>query len=148
MAIRGGSRIPCRRERGPSREAPTYNFVKFSQKPHEIEKILGSGGRGGECRGRPPPWIRHWQCLLVCFPSSAGLKLESGKSGTMSEIQVGDRVQTGTENVHKRINFMFPLESSGQHQLQKVGRTVKISRHEIPMVHLHLFHSLKCMILY
>ena len=38
---RGGSRIPCRRGRRPSRGAPTYNFVKFSEKLHEIEKILG-----------------------------------------------------------------------------------------------------------
>ena len=36
----------------------TYDFVKFSQKLHEIEKILGRGG--GMCQGRRP-WIRHWK---------------------------------------------------------------------------------------
>ena len=36
--IRGGSRIPRRRGRQPSRGAPTYNFPK---KLHQIEKILG-----------------------------------------------------------------------------------------------------------
>ena len=46
--IRDGSRIPRRRGRQPSRGgAPTYNFVKFSEKLHEIEKILDRGGGGG-----------------------------------------------------------------------------------------------------
>ena len=45
---RGGSRIPGRRGRRPW-GAPTYNFVKFSQKLHEIEKSLGR-------RRRPPPF--------------------------------------------------------------------------------------------
>ena len=45
--FRGGSRIPCKRGRRPSRGTPTYNFVKFSEKLHEIEKILSRGGGGG-----------------------------------------------------------------------------------------------------
>ena len=48
---RGGSRIPRRRWRQPSREAPTYDFAKFSEKLHEIEKILGRRGRDV---GAPP----------------------------------------------------------------------------------------------
>ena len=32
--------------------APTYDFTKFCEKLHEIEKILGRRGA--------PPWIRHW----------------------------------------------------------------------------------------
>ena len=31
--------------RQPSRGAPTYDFVKFSEKLHEIEKFLGLKGR-------------------------------------------------------------------------------------------------------
>ena len=55
--IRGGSRIPCRRGRQPSRGEPTYDFVKFSEKLHEIKKILGR--RGGARRVPPlnPPLI-------------------------------------------------------------------------------------------
>ena len=49
---RGGSRIPRRRGRQPSGGAPTYDFVKFSEKLHEIEKILDH--RGGARRVRPP----------------------------------------------------------------------------------------------
>ena len=49
--IRGGSRIPCRRGCRPSRGGPTYDFVKFCKKLHEIEKILGRGARG---RARAP----------------------------------------------------------------------------------------------
>ena len=42
-ACRGGYKIPRRR-------APTYDFVKFSEKLHEIEKMLGRGGAEA-----PPP---------------------------------------------------------------------------------------------
>ena len=31
----------------------------------------------------------------ACFPSMAKVKLENGKTVTMSELQTGDRVQTG-----------------------------------------------------
>ena len=41
---RGGYRIPRRRGRQPSGGAPTYDFAKFSEKLHEIEKILGRRG--------------------------------------------------------------------------------------------------------
>ena len=50
FVTRGGSRIPCRRGRQPSGgggRAATYDFVKFSKKLHEIEKILDRGGGGG-----------------------------------------------------------------------------------------------------
>ena len=41
-SFRGGSRIPHRRGwANPPGRAPTYDFVKFCEKPHEIEKILG-----------------------------------------------------------------------------------------------------------
>ena len=73
LHVRGGSIIPCRRDRQPSgggggwgggNGAPTYNFVKFSKKLHEIEKILGH-------RGAPPPnpplhvvQQNYWYCML------------------------------------------------------------------------------------
>ena len=53
ILIRGGSRIPCRSGRRPSGVAPTYDFVKFSEKLHEIEKVLGHGG--GVHTGDAPP---------------------------------------------------------------------------------------------
>ena len=49
---RGGSRIPHRRGCQPSRGAPIYDFAKFCEKLHEIEKILGR--RGAYARGAPP----------------------------------------------------------------------------------------------
>ena len=53
IIARGGSRILHRRGRQPSREgAPSYDFVKFSEKLHEIEKILD---RGGARAGSAPP---------------------------------------------------------------------------------------------
>ena len=47
---RCGSRIPCRRGRRLSGGA-TYDFVKFSKKLHEVEKILGR--RGAHAGGSP-----------------------------------------------------------------------------------------------
>ena len=41
---RGGSRIPRRRGRQPSGGAPTFDFAKFCEKLHEIEKNLGRRG--------------------------------------------------------------------------------------------------------
>ena len=43
----------------------------------------------------------RYQCKICksnkkkCFPGSASIKLENGRSVRMSELQVGDRVQTG-----------------------------------------------------
>ena len=34
-------------------------------------------------------------CVLQCFPSTARVSLENGESVSMSELQKGDRVQTG-----------------------------------------------------
>ena len=46
----------------------------------------------------------YHKCLEFCFPSTAKVKLENDKSIMMSELQIGDRVQTGTsENFSKDI---------------------------------------------
>ena len=60
---RGGSRIPRRKGRQPSGgggggEAPTYEIAKFSEKLHEIEKILGRRGARGPCAPLNPPLVR------------------------------------------------------------------------------------------
>ena len=44
MEYSGGSRISPRRGRQLSRGVPTYDFPKFSQKLHEIERIWTRGG--------------------------------------------------------------------------------------------------------
>ena len=49
MLSSGGSRISPRRGRQLSRGAPTYDFAKFSQKLHEIERIwTPRGGRASK----------------------------------------------------------------------------------------------------
>ena len=64
---RGGSRIPRRRGRQPW-GAPTYKFARFSQKLHEIKKILVRR-EGGAPRAPPldpplpPPFV-----MLVMWP--------------------------------------------------------------------------------
>ena len=42
-----------------------------------------------------PDVAGHHRCKKCCFPATGRLILENGKSITMSELQVGDRVQTG-----------------------------------------------------
>ena len=58
--------FPVGGEANPSEggvEPPTYDFVQFSKKLHEIEKNLGRGrGRGA---GGSPPWIRHCYIYLI-----------------------------------------------------------------------------------
>ena len=58
---RGGSRIPIGGGANPPGGVPTYDFTKFCEKLHEIEKILGH--RGVHAGGGPPksttatPWV-------------------------------------------------------------------------------------------
>ena len=49
-----------------------------------------------------PPPCPPCECGLndcSCFPSTATVNLENGKAVTMSELQVGDKVQTGMKSV-------------------------------------------------
>ena len=46
MDLSGGSRISQRRGHQLSRGGATYNFAKFSQKLHEIERIWAPRGEG------------------------------------------------------------------------------------------------------
>ena len=55
VTIRGGSRIPRRRGRQPSGGTPTYDFAKFCEKLHEIEKMLGRRGACAGCAPLNPP---------------------------------------------------------------------------------------------
>ena len=51
------------------------------------------GCRHGVCQNE----TRDGLTCCACFPATARVALESGKSVTMSELQMGDRVQTGRE---------------------------------------------------
>ena len=50
----------------PQGVAPTYDFAKFSQKLHEIERIWTPGGGGGGCEGRLDPPLKL--SLLALIP--------------------------------------------------------------------------------
>ena len=41
----------------------------------------------------------------ICFPSTAQVNLEKGKAVAMSELQIGDRVQTGTNISNVSLHF-------------------------------------------
>ena len=59
---------------------PLFGFVtiSFTSISVPVAKQVGVPNRGG------------------CFPSTARVKLDNGESVRMSELQVGDKVQTGT----------------------------------------------------
>ena len=42
-----------------------------------------------------------------CFPSVAKVKLANGKSVPMSELKIGDQVQTGTEHQNILSNILY-----------------------------------------
>ena len=74
---RGGYRILRRRGLQPSGGGtPTYDFAKFSEKLHEIEKILG-------CRGGGPPLDPP---LLRCIPLSKGKKKTAKEAGCTESV--------------------------------------------------------------
>ena len=53
----------------------------------------------GECGSCPVSFfgkvVTSYCCICRCFPGKARVSLENGNSLTMSELQVGDKVQTG-----------------------------------------------------
>ena len=74
MSTSGGSRIPRRRGHQHSGEgAPTYDFAKFCEKLHEIEKNVGPWGGGGRLAlagGAPvnPPLVNQWRVQDCAIP--------------------------------------------------------------------------------
>ena len=44
-----------------------------------------------------------------CFPAGARISLESGESLTMSQLQTGNRVQTGMEKSYFHLHFILFL---------------------------------------
>ena len=46
---------------------------------------------------------------MKCFPSTASVNLEDGKSALMSELKVGDRVQTGVVENFKTYFLVQPF---------------------------------------
>ena len=91
--VRGGSRIPRRRGRQPSyRGVPTYDFAKFSQKPHENEKILGHGSGGA---GSTPldPSLNSLHKFPFLFPNNQWIKSELSNFRNISGSLVASKVE-------------------------------------------------------
>ena len=71
---RGGSRIPRRRGRQPSRRGRQHMILtKISKKPHQLEKILAH--RGGHIPGVPPQ-IRHCKVKKWCNVLNAQVRIQ------------------------------------------------------------------------
>ena len=66
--ISGGSRISPRRGRQLPRGAPTYDFAKFSQKLHEIERIWPPGRRTSLAPPLDPP-LEIKGLILAIYPT-------------------------------------------------------------------------------
>ena len=79
-----------------------HNNNNFSSVTCKFPKTYGSGcgGCGHSCPGDENYCCsREWSIIWVngdgCFPSTGRVNLKNGKSVTMSELNVGDQVQTG-----------------------------------------------------
>ena len=51
--------------------------------------------------------VLHIDWGNVCFPSTAQVNLENGKPVTMSELKIGDRIQTGRHLKHFTVFFFI-----------------------------------------
>ena len=77
----------------------------------------------GDAVPRPPPTTTTTTTAAPsgggggCFPSTARVSLENGESVTMSELQAGDRVQTGTD-----VLFMYTFRIVKQKLVSKIFR--------------------------
>ena len=72
--ISGGSRISPRRGPQLRRGTPTYDFAKFSQKLHEIERIWApEGGRSSRPPLDPPLFIHN----AILFTDTAECSIQS-----------------------------------------------------------------------
>ena len=75
-------------------------FCRFSFYQDAKCPVYNSGAKCCYC---PSGWGTNCNCfhgsdIGSCFPSSATVSLENGKSVTMSQLQIGDQVQTGTDS--------------------------------------------------
>ena len=55
------------------------------------------GKRCASCKRYYKPGLGSWRCSEYnpCFPAAARFSHESGESLTMSELEIGDRIQIG-----------------------------------------------------
>ena len=70
--------------------------IWFSKKLNRVLLCKPCGCKCGMCESREGT-LNCCTCTgkKTCFPSSARVSLENGKTVRMSELQIGDRVQTG-----------------------------------------------------
>ena len=85
-----------------------YSKKRFNAKCYRYNSVYGRGcycerlqgvsdcscGSGCYCETAENSG-QHECCDCRCFPSTAKVNLQNGKTLTMSELQIGDKVQTG-----------------------------------------------------
>ena len=64
----------------------------------------------------------------ICFPGESTLNLQSGKSVKMSELQVGDRVQTGKKSVKIAELQVGDRVQTGKNYVKMFDRKVSTNR--------------------
>ena len=84
--VSGGSRISPRRGRQLSGGAPTYNFAKFSQKLHEIERTWTPGGARPKFYYVDPPLYVLASLPTWSFPEFAPDMFKLVHLGTPSPV--------------------------------------------------------------
>ena len=96
-----------------------HAFAKSYRKCHKIKNGAGCIGwsKNAICKldgCKYSCWPDYFSCCgcgrkKSCFPSASKVNLDSGKSVTMSELQLGDRVKIG-KKVYFNLNFTQGLK--------------------------------------
>ena len=92
--------FPIRGDANPRGEgAPTYDFAKFSEKLHKLEKILGRRGAPGEPPLDPPLLYICYSISLICFRGiTSNQWKESYSEGKIDDDETLIRVRYGRTN--------------------------------------------------
>ena len=104
------------------------------------------GKRCASCKRYYKPGLGSWRCCECnpCFPAEARVSLESGKSLTMSELEIGDRIQTGIKNVHsgfkmKNKILFYPIIIS---TVSKYLNIFSLQSHQMAVLNLVMWEDL------
>ena len=87
-------------------------IIIFSSKTFQRDYCGLQGCKACKVSGFVPPY-HCCNCSSTCFPSEASLILENGKSVAMSQLQVGDKVETGKLNSTYFVQILIAEVTNG-----------------------------------
>ena len=90
-----GLLLRCFRQLGRFLVLGPLILTKPESSPLQPDRTCEWHGCEGRCAFDPGYCCNCQFCPKGCFPAASKVSLENGKSVTMSELQVGDKVKTG-----------------------------------------------------